>query len=84
MATVDVPRKLWEHPDPRSTEMYKLMQEINTKQNIHLEVRDSLPYATHTLSHQALLVDLLGPVPVLHNPTLKILGPGVPIPWDPL
>lgn len=52
MATVDIPRKLWEHPDPRSTEMYKLMQEINKKENLQLEVRDSFSYARYTVAHQ--------------------------------
>jgi acetoacetyl-CoA synthetase len=39
MDTVDIPRKLWEHPDPQSTQMYILMEEINKKENLHLEVR---------------------------------------------
>jgi acetoacetyl-CoA synthetase len=38
MATADVPRKLWEHPDPRNTQMYILMQEINKTENLKLEV----------------------------------------------
>lgn len=41
MASPDVTRKLWEHPDPRSTQMYILMQEINRKQNLQLEVYSS-------------------------------------------
>jgi hypothetical protein len=38
MDSVNVPRKLWEHPDPKSTEMYRLMQEINAKHNLQLNV----------------------------------------------
>lgn len=38
MATTEIPRKLWEHPDPQSTQMYILMQEINKKKNLKLEV----------------------------------------------
>jgi acetoacetyl-CoA synthetase len=34
----NVPRKLWEHTDPKSTSMYKLMQEINKKQGVQLRV----------------------------------------------
>lgn len=34
-----VPRKLWEHPDPKSTLMWKFMQEINKKSNRDLQVR---------------------------------------------
>lgn len=35
MATT-IPRKLWEHPDPQSTEMYKFMQKVNRKHNLNL------------------------------------------------
>lgn len=33
-----VPRKLWEHPDPTSTAMYKFMQVLNQKQGLQLKV----------------------------------------------
>lgn len=33
-----VPRKLWEHPDPKSTLMYEFMQDINRKSGQRLEV----------------------------------------------
>lgn len=33
-----VPRKLWEHPDPSSTAMYKFMQEINEKYGLKTKV----------------------------------------------
>jgi len=33
-----LPRKLWEHPDPKSTEMYKFMQEVNQKYKLDLKV----------------------------------------------
>ncbi|KAL2255703.1 hypothetical protein VTK26DRAFT_2867 [Humicola hyalothermophila] len=35
--TVSVPRKLWEHPSPQSTPMYKFMQHINQKYGLRLE-----------------------------------------------
>lgn len=35
-----VPKKLWEHPNPKETEMYKFMQEVNRKQNLQLQVRN--------------------------------------------
>lgn len=35
---VAVPRKLWEHPDPKSTLMYEFMQDINRKSGQRLEV----------------------------------------------
>ncbi|ROW02723.1 hypothetical protein VSDG_01915 [Cytospora chrysosperma] len=34
---VAVPRKLWEHPDPKSTSMYKFMEEINAKSGRNLK-----------------------------------------------
>ncbi|KAK7954448.1 acetoacetate-CoA ligase [Apiospora saccharicola] len=32
-----MPRKLWEHSNPRETEMYKFMQEVNRKHNLNLQ-----------------------------------------------
>ncbi|KAH8649709.1 acetoacetate-CoA ligase [Tricladium varicosporioides] len=31
------PRKLWEHPNPKGTEMYRFMQEVNEKHNLQLD-----------------------------------------------
>lgn len=47
MDSLSMPRKLWEHPDPGSTEMYKLMQEINAKYNLQLKVRQGPPFPSH-------------------------------------
>jgi hypothetical protein len=33
-----MPKKLWEHPNPESTDMYKFMQEVNQKYNLQLKV----------------------------------------------
>lgn len=38
-----VPRKLWEHPDPKSTQMWRFMQDINRESRRDLEV--SLAFA---------------------------------------
>ncbi|KAI0124233.1 acetoacetate-CoA ligase [Xylariales sp. AK1849] len=32
-----IPRKLWEHPNPQETQMYKFMQRINQKYNLKLK-----------------------------------------------
>lgn len=40
---VAVPRKLWEHPDPKSTLMYEFMQDISRKSGQRLEVRNVAP-----------------------------------------
>ncbi|TVY13355.1 Acetoacetyl-CoA synthetase [Lachnellula arida] len=37
MESLSVPRKLWEHPNPQSTLMYKFMKSINKSQNLPLE-----------------------------------------------
>ena len=31
-----VPRKLWEHPDPQSTAMWRFMQDVNTKRGLRM------------------------------------------------
>ena len=33
-----MPRKLWEHPDPKGTDMWKFMQESNRRYGLNLEV----------------------------------------------
>lgn len=82
MATTDVPRKLWEHPNPRSTQMYLLMQEINRKENLKLEVcpSESDVFILQFFLRRIPPLDLLGVVPVLYNPALQVLGPGFPVP----
>jgi acetoacetyl-CoA synthetase len=34
---IPIPRKLWEHPDPKSTNMYRFMQRVNRKRNLSLQ-----------------------------------------------
>ena len=38
-----VPRKLWEHPDPKSTEIWRFMQEVNREKGLKMEVSGHLP-----------------------------------------
>lgn len=33
-----IPRKLWEHPNPKSTQMWQFMQEVNEQSNRDLKV----------------------------------------------
>ncbi|PQE28088.1 acetoacetate- ligase protein [Rutstroemia sp. NJR-2017a WRK4] len=37
MDSLQIPRKLWEHPNPKSTAMYRFMQEVNKKHNLQLD-----------------------------------------------
>lgn len=53
----ELPRKLWEHPDPKSTEIYKFMQNVNRKHGLNLKVRTacsnlslSAPYSVTNMS----------------------------------
>src|SRR4051812_9315968 len=38
----EVPRKLWEHPDPASTQMWHFMQDANKKHGLQLRTFDDL------------------------------------------
>ena len=40
MDLTEMPRKLWEHPDPKNTEMYRFMQEVNKKHGLQLKVSE--------------------------------------------
>ncbi|KAK5663132.1 hypothetical protein OQA88_6549 [Cercophora sp. LCS_1] len=40
--SVPVPRKLWEHPDPESTQMWKFLQSINKKHGLQLDTFNDL------------------------------------------
>jgi acetoacetyl-CoA synthetase len=33
-----MPKKLWEHPDPTNTPMYRFMQAVNERHDAKLEV----------------------------------------------
>ena len=37
MDVTKAPRKLWEHPNPKSTEMWKFLQETNKKHNLNIQ-----------------------------------------------
>ena len=39
---VAAPRKLWEHPDPESTHMWRFMQQVNQKHGLQLRTFDDL------------------------------------------
>ncbi|KAK3308731.1 uncharacterized protein B0T15DRAFT_411467 [Chaetomium strumarium] len=49
--TVSVPRKLWQHPDPESTLMYRFMQDTNRKYGVQLKTFNDLH--TFALSHRS-------------------------------
>jgi acetoacetyl-CoA synthetase len=37
-----MPRKLWEHSDPKSTAMWKFMQDANQRYGLNLKVSEPL------------------------------------------
>ncbi|KAK2048493.1 acetoacetate-CoA ligase [Colletotrichum somersetense] len=42
MDTTEIPRKLWEHPDPRSTQMYQFLQSVGSAFNVQLKTFNDL------------------------------------------
>lgn len=49
-----MPRKLWEHPNPKSTAMWHFMQESNKRYNLNLKVcasSDCPSYCVYSGSH---------------------------------
>jgi acetoacetyl-CoA synthetase len=42
MSTQEVPRKLWEHHDPKSTRMWRFIQKANAKHNLDIQTFDQL------------------------------------------
>ena len=46
-----MPRKLWEHPDPKSTAMWKFMQDVNRLHGLHLEVKSLPPFQPRIYPH---------------------------------
>ncbi|KAL5594765.1 hypothetical protein BROUX41_001679 [Berkeleyomyces rouxiae] len=49
-AQVPIPKKLWEHPDPKSTKMYRLMQHLNKVEGLTLETFQDL--YTYSIAHR--------------------------------
>lgn len=78
-----VQRKLWEHPDPKSSGMWKFKQEVNAKRGLDLQVCLSrshshptstifiFPSISYTDRH---VIDLLGPPQLLPSPGVILLG----------
>ncbi|KAK4155967.1 hypothetical protein C8A00DRAFT_31220 [Chaetomidium leptoderma] len=50
-ASVSVPRKLWQHPNPESTLMHRFMQDLNRKHNLQLKTFSDLH--AFSLAHRA-------------------------------
>lgn len=49
-----LPRKLWEHPDPKSTAMWKFMQDLNRSHGLTLDV-SLVPIEVHLPLRQTVL-----------------------------
>ncbi|KAK6849924.1 Acetoacetate-CoA ligase [Apiospora arundinis] len=65
-----VPRKLWEHPSPRETEMYKFMQEVNRKHNLNLQTFWDL-YQFSIKQRSDFWTDVLNYSPVIYTGTFR-------------
>nr|XP_036579205.1 acetoacetyl- synthase [Colletotrichum truncatum]KAF6786691.1 acetoacetyl- synthase [Colletotrichum truncatum] len=42
MASDEIPRKLWEHPNPNDTEMYRFLESVNSTFSLQLKTFDDL------------------------------------------
>lgn len=60
-----LPRKLWEHPDPKSTQLWKFMQEVNRKSGRNLQVRNSPEFVHTNFGSVPVPQPLVPPEPVL-------------------
>lgn len=61
-----IPRKLWEHPNPKSTLAYKFMQTANRKHNLNLQTWDDLH--AWSVNHRADFWDhLFHEHPIIHS-----------------
>lgn len=66
-------RKLWEHPDPESTQMWKFMQEVNRMRGRNLEVRERFRIHTYMPTFPAPLnLNTLSLSPVLPGSVIKV------------
>jgi len=71
MDTMKVGRKLWEHPDPKSTSLYKFMQSSNEKYNLKIDVTFlELRMAETILTSPT---ELLGFVPMVNHQKIRLL-----------
>ncbi|KAF7524944.1 hypothetical protein G7054_g11257 [Neopestalotiopsis clavispora] len=65
-----LPRKLWEHPDPQSTEMYKFMQTVNQKHKLNLKTFWEL-YQWSINNRSTFWTDVFECSPIIHTGSIK-------------
>ncbi|KAK8065267.1 Acetoacetate-CoA ligase [Apiospora hydei] len=65
-----IPRRLWEHPNPRDTEMYKFIQEVNRKHNFNLQTFWDL-YQFSVNKRSDFWSDVLSYSPVIYEGTYQ-------------
>ncbi|ETS77143.1 hypothetical protein PFICI_11017 [Pestalotiopsis fici W106-1] len=65
-----IPRKLWEHPDPQSTEMYKFMQSVNQKHKLNLKTFWDL-YQWSINKRSTFWTDVFERSPIIHTGSIK-------------
>lgn len=69
-----IPRKLWEHPNPKGTEMFRFMQEINRVRELQLQSYKDL--FAYSIAHRAAFWEQLFKfMPIIH--TGSLVGPAV-------
>ncbi|KAK6420011.1 hypothetical protein LTR95_016989 [Oleoguttula sp. CCFEE 5521] len=66
--TASLPRKLWEHPDPKSTNAWKFMQQVNKKHGQKLKNWDDL-HAWSISSNAIFWKEVFETYPLIHSGT---------------
>jgi hypothetical protein len=76
------PRKLWQHPDPKSTAMWKFMQKANTERGLNMQVSLSSIFAFAFVFAFAMVLHVLVGVSLVYGHTVTtswvklVLGAG--------
>ncbi|KAF4555056.1 AMP-binding enzyme-like protein 1 [Elsinoe fawcettii] len=76
---MDMPKKLWEHPDPKSTQIWWFMREVEKKRGIKLETFNDL-YEWSVNSRIDFWADLFHLMPMIHHGSYKsAVDPNAPM-----
>lgn len=63
-----VPRKLWEHPNPKSTNAWKFMQAVNRRHGLHLQSWDELhAWSVDSKTNSIFWEEVFKQYPIIHS-----------------
>ncbi|KAF2754038.1 acetoacetyl-CoA synthetase-like protein [Pseudovirgaria hyperparasitica] len=76
---IPIPRKLWEHPNPKGTKMYKFMQNVNQRRNLTLNSFNDL-YSYSIKNRASFWQDVWELLPLVHEGTYtKVVDESAPM-----